>query len=143
MPSDSQDTKATPKRSRLPFEPAGSHKRPLQPPVPSAEQIPAVVSQRMVRRMVLLCGVPTLLGLLTFPLSYLVVSQGWLNLPVITVLLTTLGLFGLGVIGLSYGIFSASWDEDRLGSQLGWSEFKLNFGRMTEAWQAKRTHDKS
>lgn len=147
MPSDFQD-KATSSR-RLPFEPVKTNKKPsvaTQPtskfPItsapPSQTQIPAVVSQRMVCRMALFCGVPTLAGLLTFPLSYLVVSRDWFNLPVFVVLLTTLGLFGLGALGLSYGVLSASWEEDQLGTQLGWSEFKLNFGRLIEAWRSRK-----
>ncbi|MDW8463816.1 MAG: PAM68 family protein [Geminocystis sp.] len=59
-------------------------------------------------------------------------------MPNTAVLLVTLGLFGLGVLGLSYGIFSASWDEDRVGSWWGWSEFKLNFGRFVSAWREHR-----
>jgi len=137
-------------RDRLPFEPAKSHKKQsaAQPlaksnsPTSQKAEVPAVVNQRMVRRMALFCGIPTLLGLLVFPISYLIVRQGWFNLPVGTVLVTTLGLFGLGIVGLSYGVISASWEEDS-GSMLGWSEFKLNFGRIREAWREQREHKKS
>lgn len=138
---------------RLPFEPAKNPKKvrataanqtQVQATTPSTQtQIPEVVSKRMVRRMALLCGVPTSIGLLAFPLSYLVVSQEWFELPVAAVLITTLGLFGLGTIGLSYGVLSASWDEEQLGSKLGWSEFKLNFGRLVEAWRSQRRQKKS
>jgi len=96
----------------------------------------------MVRRMAVFCGVPTFLGLSTFPVSYLVVRQDWFNLPVGAVLVTTLSLFGLGVVGLSYGVISASWEEES-GSMLGWPEFKLNFGRMREAWRMQREQKKS
>lgn len=146
MPSNFQP-KATSSR-RLPFEPGKIRKKPSAATQPTSElsitsappqaQIPAVVSQRMVRRMALFCGVPTLAGFSTFPLSYLVVSRDWFNLPVFVVLLTTLGLFGLGVLGLSYGVLSASWEEDQPGTRLGWSEFKLNFGRLTEAWRSRK-----
>ncbi len=138
-------------RSRLPFEPTKSNKKtpPLlapaqlisnqpEPDAPVATQIPAVVSQRMVRRMTFLCGVPTGLGLLAFPLSHLV-SHQWFKLPVSVVLFTTLGLFILGALGLSYGIFSASWEEDQPGTRLGWSEFQLNFGRIREGWRSRQS----
>lgn len=139
---------------RLPFEPAKNTKKAratasqpqVQATTPNASQkaqIPEVVSKRMARRMALFCGVPTFIGLAAFPLSYLVVSKEWFELPVAAVLVTTLGLFGLGTIGLSYGVLSASWDEERLGSKLGWSEFTLNFGRLVEAWRAQRQHKKS
>jgi len=137
-------------RHRLPFEPTKNpKKRPAtqlpvksDPPTSREDKIPTVVSQRMVRRMALFCGVPTSLGLLAFPLSYLVVHEGWFSLPVGAVLLITLGLFGLGIVGLSYGVISASWEEES-GSTLGWSEFQLNFGRMREAWREQRQQKKS
>lgn len=137
-------------RNRLPFEPTKNHKKrpatqlPVKGDSPASKEdkIPTVVSQRMVRRMALFCGVPTSLGLLAFPLSYLVVREDWFSLPVGAVLVITLGLFGLGIVGLSYGVISASWEEES-GSTLGWSEFQLNFGRMREAWREQRQQKKS
>jgi hypothetical protein len=104
----------------------------------SGMQIPDDVSRRMVGRMAFFCGIPTSLGMLTFVASYAVVSQGWLKLPNTVVLLLSLGFFGLGVLGLSYGMISASWDEGRPGSLLGFEEFSTNVGRLTEAWKAAR-----
>ncbi|MCF3606526.1 PAM68 family protein [Planktothrix agardhii 1033] len=49
-----------------------------------------------------------------------------------------MGCFGLSVLGLSYGVLSASWDEEAPGSILGWQEFKLNLGRMQDGWKAAR-----
>ncbi|WP_298614024.1 PAM68 family protein [uncultured Thermosynechococcus sp.] len=141
------------KRSDLPFEPkkkkgaTKSVKAPATAAVrsnaskPSPKQakstgIPEIVSQRMVARMAIFCGTPTLLGLMTFPLSYFIVHEGWFQLPNVAVVIATLGLFGLGALGLSYGILSASWDEHEQGSWLGWREFRTNFGRVVESWQA-------
>ncbi len=100
--------------------------------------IPQVVSVRMGRRMAVLCGIPTFLGVATFFVSYIIVSHGWFKLPHIAVLLTSMGFFGLGVIGLSYGVLSASWDEEVAGSMVGWQEFKVNWGRMVSAWRETR-----
>jgi len=50
----------------------------------------------------------------------------------------SMGFFGLGVLGLSYGVLSASWDEEIPGSKLGWREFTTNWGRMTSAWRSAR-----
>lgn len=108
----------------------------------SSQSIPDVVSKRMGKRMALFCGVPTLLGLGTFPTSYLIVQQG-IELPNVAVLFVSLGLFGLGVAGLTYGVLSASWDEERVGSWLGLQEFRTNFGRMTEGWKAARDRQRS
>jgi hypothetical protein len=69
----------------------------------------------------------------------LVVSKGLFDLPNTAVLLVSMGCFGLGVLGLSYGVLSASWDEEVSGSTLGWEEFNTNFGRMREAWRAAKS----
>lgn len=103
---------------------------------PSAP-IPEVVSRRMVRRMMVFSGIPTGLGVSTFFVSYYLVINQVVDFPPYLVLLLTLGCFGLGVAGLTYGVLSASWDEDRPGNRLGLDEFRVNFGRMTGAWGAK------
>ena len=100
--------------------------------------IPEAVSRRMIRRMAAFCGLPTVLGIATFFVSYAIVSNGWFELPNTAVLFVSIGFFGLGVLGLSYGVFSASWDEERPGSLVGWSEFTTNFGRMTAARKSAR-----
>ncbi len=91
----------------------------------------------MLRRMLAFSGIPTGLGILTFFVSYYLVVNGVVDLPSYFVLLITLGCFGLGVVGLTYGVLSASWDEGRPGNWLGLDEFRTNFGRMTSAWGAK------
>jgi hypothetical protein len=98
--------------------------------------IPQVVSQRMARRMAFFCGIPSALGMATFVVSYFLVRNEILALPNVVVVLVSMGFFGLGVLGLSYGVISASWDEERLGSWVGWSEFTLNWGRLTAAWRS-------
>lgn len=151
-----------PPRQRLPFEPATNRKKtPKKPPEPQAnnaalesdsadkqpkanktgkqaQSIPEAVSKRMISRIAVFCGIPTLLGISTFFVSYLVVSNGLFDLPNTAVLLVSMGCFGLGVLGLSYGVLSASWDEEVSGSTLGWEEFNTNFGRMREAWRAAK-----
>jgi hypothetical protein len=103
--------------------------------------IPEVVSKRMARRMALFCGLPTLMGLATFPISYTLFQRG-VELPNVAVLLVSLGGLGLGVLGLSYGVLSASWDEESAGSAVGWNEFMLNLGRMREGWKEARDRKK-
>jgi hypothetical protein len=58
-----------------------------------------------------------------------------IQLPPIAVLLVNMGLFGLGVLGITYGVLSASWDEEKPGTFLGLDEFSTNWGRMTEVWR--------
>jgi hypothetical protein len=100
--------------------------------------IPKVVSNRMARRMAIFCGLPTALGISTFVVSYVIVSQGWFKLPHIAVVLVSMGFLGLGVLGLTYGALSASWDEERVGGKLGFSEFTTNWQRMVSAWRSTR-----
>ncbi|WP_088894221.1 PAM68 family protein [Leptolyngbya ohadii] len=105
--------------------------------------IPDVVSRRMIKRMALLCGIPSALGMSTFIVSYLLVVNDLFKVPTYAVLLVSLGWFGLGVLGLSYGVLSASWDEETAGSLVGWSEFTTNFGRMTSAWRSSKDASKN
>lgn len=146
-------------RSSLPFEPR-KKKPPKKTPVkavaeakkptnsaysqknPSLSAIPDGVSKRMVRRMALFSGIPTGLGISSFIIFYLIVSNELLKVPTTAVLLVSLGFFGLGVLGLSYGILSTSWDEERVGSWFGFEQFTLNFGRMSAAWRAARKEAK-
>jgi hypothetical protein len=49
-----------------------------------------------------------------------------------------MGVFGLGVLGITYGVLSASWDVERPGTLLGFGEFSTNWGRMVEGWRETR-----
>jgi hypothetical protein len=100
--------------------------------------IPPIVSKRLVRRAALFSGIPTSLGFITFIASYIIVVKKWADLPNSAVVLVSMGFLGIGVLGLSYGSISASWDENREGNWWGWQEFKQNFGYLRDAWKAQR-----
>lgn len=143
---------------RLPFEPNKKRQKPAKaeskPPIVKKESvkkekkkpryskeevaIPQVVSQRMMRRIAGFAGVPTSLGIMTLVVSYFLLVNTDIKLPPVAVLLVNMGFFGLGVLGISYGVLSASWDEDRAGTLLGWSDFTVNLGRMVSAWRESR-----
>lgn len=109
-----------------------------KPPFTTEEMaLPKVVSDRMARRMVIFCGVPTVLGMATLIGGYVAISHG-IKPPGVLVLLSSMGFLGLSVLGLTYGILSASWDEEVAGSKLGVQEFVVNWGRMLAAWKATR-----
>jgi hypothetical protein len=38
-------------------------------------------------------------------------------------------------VGLSYGVLSACWDENQVGTLVGAEQFGVNWGRMTGAWK--------
>lgn len=94
--------------------------------------IPEVVSRRMIRRMAVFAGVPTFLGMASFVIAYVLLTQHIAKFPNVAVLLVSLGCFGLGTVGLSYGVLSASWQEDSEGSLLGIEEFSVNFRRLVQ-----------
>lgn len=104
----------------------------------NSSAIPEAVSKRMIRRMALLSGIPTGLGLSSFFIFYALVSQGWADISPQLVFYVTLGLFGLGFFGLSYGVLSTSWEEDRPGGWIGWQEFTLNAARLLQGWRMAR-----
>ena len=152
---------SNPKRGRLPFEPRNNNKKDKPAKAASvasnkqAKQkrqassrnsransnlsaIPDVVSKRMGRRMAVFCGIPSALGRSSLSVFYWLKIKGVVELPPYAALAVSFGFLILGVIGLSYGLFSASWDEERVGSAWGGDEFKVNLGRMKDAWKASR-----
>lgn len=156
MPSDS-------KRGRLPFEPRKNNKKQKSEktaPVSAKDQakgkgkatssprgsrqdsnlsaIPDVVSKRMGRRMAVFCGIPSALGMSSLFIFYWLQLKEILELPPYLALIVSFGFLGLGVLGLSYGLFSACWDEDRVGTLMGVEEFKINLGRTKDAWKASK-----
>jgi hypothetical protein len=149
-----------PTTERIPFEPNNRNKKVKEakkpqstPPIvakkssvtPSSNVkggnslgIPDEVNRRIIRRAALFCGIPTGLGLTTFIVSYFLVSRHIVDLPTSAVVLLSMLFLGIGVVGLSYGAISASWDEGRVGSWWGSEEFKKNFGYLSEAWKAQK-----
>lgn len=133
-----------PQKAKSPTTPAKAdtqapQRSPKRPKYTQEEtSIPEAVSRRMLRRMVFFSGIPVVLGILVFFSSYVMITQGIANLPNIAVLLTTLACFGLSVVGLTYGALSASWEEETVGSMIGFDQFQLNGGRLLNSWREAR-----
>ncbi len=115
----------TPRAAR----PPGSSKA-----VRSQQSIPPAVANRMARRVGLATGIPTVLGMATFIVSYVVVSRGLLDIPPVATLLTSGAFFLLGLVGLSYGVLSASWEENP-GTLLGLEQIGVNIGRLRSSFK--------
>ena len=134
-PKQNRDAAAAPTRKeKTPAKTA--EKTAARSPAPAA--IPKTIARRMAARTLVLCGIPTFLGFATFVVSYIIIRKDLFPLPNTAVLLVSLAFFGLGVFGLSYGIFSASWDESEPGSLLGIGEASKNFSRTIGSWRAAR-----
>jgi Photosynthesis affected mutant 68 len=102
-----------------------------------SQVIPAAVASRMLRRIAIATGVPSLLGMAVFVLSYLLVSRHIFEIPPVATLLASGSCFLLGVLGLSYGVLSASWEETP-GSLLGTEQLGVNISRVRASLRAMR-----
>lgn len=102
-----------------------------------SQVIPETVAQRMLRRIAVATGVPSALGMAVFVGSYLLVSRQILDVPPVATLLASGTCFLLGVVGLSYGVLSASWEEAP-GTLLGKEQLAVNISRVRSSLRAMR-----
>ena len=102
--------------------------------------IPDAVANRMARRIALASGIPSVLGMSVFIASYLLVSRQILDIPTGITLVASGGCFLLGVVGLSYGVLSSSW-EAAPGTLLGGEQIGLNIGRLRASLRGNRSGD--
>ncbi len=117
---------------------SSASKVPAMPPRKRTQQaIPEAVANRMARRIAIATGVPTVLGMGVFIASYVLVSRHLLDIPPSATLLASGGCFLLGLVGLSYGVLSASW-EDAPGSLLGSEQIPPNLSRIKTSLRALR-----
>ena len=110
-----------------------------QPARSRQQVIPDAVANRMARRIALATGVPTVMGMGVFIGSYLLVSRQIADIPTGVTLAASGACFLLGVVGLSYGVLSASWEEAP-GSLVGAEQIGLNIGRLRSAIKAMRNN---
>ena len=99
-----------------------------------ASGIPKYVANRMARRIAITTGIPTLSGMGVFVGSYFLISKGIAEISPTVTLVSSAICFLVGLLGLSYGILSASWDF-KPGSFLGFENIKPNINRMKDAFK--------
>ena len=100
----------------------------------SQSGIPKYVADRMARRIFFTTGIPTILGMSVFVVSYIIVTKNIAEIaPSATIAISAL-FFLLGLAGLSFGILSASWDKEP-GSFLGLENIPLNIKRAKAAFK--------
>jgi len=96
--------------------------------------IPKYVADRMAKRIFFTAGIPTLLGMSVFVVSYIIVTRKIAEIPPSSTIAISALFFILGLGGLSYGILSASWDRAP-GSFLGLENIPLNIQRAKAAFK--------
>ena len=99
--------------------------------------IPKYVANRMARRIAFTTGIPTLSGMGVFIGSYFLISKGIADISPTVTLVSSAMCFLVGLLGLSYGILSASWDFNP-GTFLGFENIKPNINRMKDAFKSSK-----
>ncbi|KAM7251330.1 hypothetical protein ACFE04_023213 [Oxalis oulophora] len=97
--------------------------------------IPEIVTNRMMTRMAASVGAPLFTGLLFFPFFYYLKTGLKIDVPTWVPFIFSFFFFGTALLGVSYGIVSASWDPMREGSFWGWTEARKNWPVF---WQSLR-----
>ena len=133
-------------RQSLPFEPKGSRKGLSSGGADDSairqEAIPRYVADRMARRVALFTGLPTVAGMGVFVGSYLLITKGIADIAPGLTLAGSGFFFLLGLVGLSFGVLSSSWDPQP-GSLLGLENLKPNVQRMRQSIKAQKQQNNS
>ena len=95
------------------------------------------MADRMARRVAIFTGLPTVAGMGVFVGSYLLITRGIADIAPGLTLATSGGFFLLGLVGLSFGVLSSSWDPQP-GSILGFENLKPNIQRMRESIRSSK-----
>ena len=106
----------------------------IKPKTTQSTGIPKYVADRMAKRIILTAGIPTILGMSVFIVSYIIVTKNIAEIPPSSTIAISALFFLLGLGGLSFGILSASWDKEP-GSFLGIENIPLNIERAKAAFR--------
>ena len=100
----------------------------------SSSGIPKYVADRMARRIFFTAGIPTIMGMSVFVVSYFIVTRNIAEIPPSSTIAISALFFLLGLAGLSFGILSASWDKEP-GSFFGIENIPMNIQRAKAAFK--------
>ena len=100
----------------------------------SPNGIPKYVADRMARRIFFTAGIPTIMGMSVFVVSYIIVTKNIAEIPPSSTIAISALFFLLGLAGLSFGILSASWDKEP-GSFFGIENIPMNIQRAKAAFK--------
>jgi len=100
----------------------------------SSSGIPKYVAARMARRIFFTAGIPTIMGMSVFVVSYIIVTKNIAEIPPSSTIAISALFFLLGLAGLSFWILSASWDKEP-GSFFGIENIPMNIQRAKAAFK--------
>eukprot|EP00562_Extubocellulus_spinifer_P008797 CAMPEP_0178494604 /NCGR_PEP_ID=MMETSP0696-20121128/13101_1 /TAXON_ID=265572 /ORGANISM="Extubocellulus spinifer, Strain CCMP396" /LENGTH=297 /DNA_ID=CAMNT_0020122689 /DNA_START=56 /DNA_END=949 /DNA_ORIENTATION=+ len=103
-----------------------------------AAAIPERVAQRMGKRMLPFVGIPLFGGMGAFVGFWYFATYKDVEFEPIVVAGSTIALLAISLLGITYSVLSASWDDDRDGSGLGIDEFQKNVGSISEGVKRSR-----
>ena len=97
--------------------------------------LPEKVSNRILQRMVPFLSIPVLFGIGMFFTYFYLAKKLDIYIPPYIVAYSTQIPFLFALLGITYSVLSASWEEDVEGSKLGIDEFRKNLGSLFESLQ--------
>ena len=100
----------------------------------SSSGIPKYIADRMARRIFFTAGIPTIMGMSVFIVSYIIVTRNIAEIPPSATIAISALFFLFGLAGLSFGILSASWDKEP-GSFFGIENIPMNIQRAKAAFK--------
>lgn len=108
---------------------------------PKVAVMPEKVAQRAAKRGMVIGGSFYGVMLAVFAAGIILFKTQELIIPPTLMAFVTLALLALAIGGSSYGMMSASWDEDREGSLLGTEEFGKNVKSIGEGFRRLSMQD--
>lgn len=108
---------------------------------PSVGAVPELVANRMLSRIVVLAGIPVFGGLAIFVGAFFYFKKYDIVVPPAMIAYATQAPFILGLMGITYGIMSSSWDKED-GSMLGIAEFRTNLDRVKDGLSRTKETEK-
>jgi len=88
--------------------------------------IPQAVTDRMLKRISIFSGVPLLLGFTTGPTFYALKVFAHVDVAPWQFFFVSTATFGAALVGITYGVMSASWEPAREGTFWGVEEIRAN-----------------
>ena len=113
----------------------------ITPKTKQSTGIPKYVADRMAKRIFFTAGIPTIMGMSVFVVSYIIVTKNIAEIPPSSTIAISALFFLIGLGGLSFGILSASWDKEP-GSFFGIENIPMNIERAKAAFRpASQNYD--